>query len=395
LNFRSIKILVLAALLALVPPCGAEARAQETTLQEPVEQESSALEVAARAWTLMDVRTGEYLAGKNAEKQLPMASTTKIMLALIALEEANLDEEVVISQKAASYAVPLYSNVGLFAGDTVSARELLTASLVASGDDAAYALAEHLGDGSVKKFVEKMNRKADELGLEDTRFENPVGFDARDHYSSARDLAKMTLRAFEYPEFREIVATGETAITTQDRTIPLVNTNDLLFTYTIATGVKTGTTPAAGPSLVASAASGNESYISVVLDDEERFADTVTLLEYGFETYDRRDLVVEGERYARADVPYRRGEKVDLVAKNSVPGLVDEDPEVEREVEREVELVDEMPGESRPGDRLGRVVVKVEGERVGETPLVARRGYEEASVGEKVWYTVEGILSKV
>ncbi len=336
----------------------------------------------------MDIRTGEYLAGENSQKQLPMASTTKIMLALLILEDGSLNEEVTISKKAASYAVPLYSNVGLFAGDVVSVRELLMASVISSGDDAAYALAEHLGDGSVEEFVGKMNRRADELGLDDTHFENPVGFDARDHYSSARDLAQMTRRAFEDPEFREIVATAETAITTQDRTIPLVNTNELLFTYELATGVKTGTTPAAGPSLVASAAAEDESYITVVLDDEERFADTISLMEYGFGTYDRRDLVVKGKQYARANVPYRRGNKVDLVAKKDIPGLIAEDPNVERGVE----IFEEMPGTVLPGDPLGRVVVKVDGERVGETRLVARRGYEEASVGEKVWYTVEGIF---
>lgn len=317
-----------------------------------------------------------------------MASTTKIMLALITLEDANLDEEVVISKKAASYAVPLYSNVGLFAGESVSVRELLVASVVSSGDDAAYALAEHLGDGSVGRFVEKMNRRAEELGLEDTRFENPVGFDARSHYSSARDLGRMTRQAFENPEFREIVATGETEITTQDRTIPLVNTNELLFTYELATGVKTGTTPAAGPSLVASGATGNESYITVVLNDEERFADTITLMEYGFEAYDRRNLAVEDKQYTRANVPYRRGKKIGVVAKNDVSVLLEEGSRVEREVS----LVEDFPGTVLPGDRLGRLVVKVDGERVGETPLVARRGYEEASVEEKVWYTVEGIF---
>ncbi|MGB3633852.1 MAG: D-alanyl-D-alanine carboxypeptidase family protein [Rubrobacteraceae bacterium] len=372
MNFRSIKTIVLAASLALVFLYETEARAQETTVQEPVAQEPSSPSVGARAWTLMDIRTGEYLAGKNAEKRLPMASTTKIMLALVTLEDGSLNEEVIISKKAASYAVPLYSNVGLFAGDTVSVRELLMASIISSGDDAAYALAEHLGDGSVNEFVGKMNRRADELGLEDTNFENPVGFDARDHYSSARDLAQMTRGAFENPEFREIVATAETAITTQDRTIPLVSTNDLLFTYELATGVKTGTTPDAGPSLVASGASGNESYITVVLDDEERFSDTITLMEHGFGTYDRRNLAVKGKQYARANVPYRRGEKISVVARNDVPGLVDEDPRVEREVA----LVEEMPGVVRAGDRLGDLLVKVDGERVGE----------------KVWDTVEGIF---
>lgn len=336
----------------------------------------------------MDIRTGEFLAGENSKKPLPMASTTKIMLALLTLEEANLDREVVISEKAASYAVPLYSNVGLFAGDTLSVRELLMASLISSGDDAAQALAEHLGDGDVQEFVGEMNRKARELGLEDTRFENPVGFDARNHHSSARDLAEMTRLALEYPEFREMVSTQETSITTQDREIPLVNTNELLFTYSPTIGVKTGTTPAAGPSLVSAAAFGNESYVAVVLDDEQRFIDSAALLEYGFEAYERRVPVSEGKEYAEVEVPYRRDRTVDLVAENNVPALVGGNPNIEREVT----LREDLPGSARAGTRLGKIVVKVDGERVGESALVARRGYEEASVGEKVWYTVEGIF---
>jgi D-alanyl-D-alanine carboxypeptidase len=336
----------------------------------------------------MDIRSGEFLAGEKEEKQLPMASTTKIMLALVTLEEANLNEEIIISQDAASFAVPLYSNVGLFAGDTLSVRELLKASMISSGDDAAYALAEHLGDGSVERFVEKMNQKAEALGLRNTHFENPVGFDDKKHYSSARDLANMARRAFTYPEFREIVSTPETTISTQDRVIPLANTNDLLFTYEPATGVKTGTTPAAGPSLVASAATGDESYITVVLDDEQRFEDSAVVLDHGFEVYDRRALIVEDEQYSEVDVPYRRGERIDLVAEKSVWRLVDESPDVERKTK----VMEELPASARPGTKLGKVIVSVDGERVGESALVARRGYEEASLRQKLWYTVEGIF---
>lgn len=336
----------------------------------------------------MDIRTGEYLTGGNGDERLPMASTTKIMLALVVLEEANLEEEVVVSQDAASFAVPLYSNVGLFPGDTVSVRELLMASMISSGDDAAYALAEHLGDGSVGRFVEKMNRKAEDLGLKNTQFENPVGFDDREHYSSARDLAKIARRAFRYPEFREIVSTSETTISTQDRAIPLTNTNELLFTYAPSTGVKTGTTPAAGPSLVASAESGDESYITVVLDDEQRFEDAAVMLEHGFAAYDRRALIVENEKYSEVDVPYRRGEKIDLIAAKSVRGLVDENPDVKRRVE----VREELPSSAGPGTRIGKVVVSVDGERLEESALVARQGYEEASLWQKLWYTVEGVL---
>src|SRR5215210_7565579 len=104
-------------------------------------------EVAARAWALTDLRSGEYLAGENSSERLPIASTTKIMSALVVLKKANLDEEVTVSEDAAAYATPAYSNVGLLPGDTLSVRELLMATLISSGDDAAYALAEHVGGG--------------------------------------------------------------------------------------------------------------------------------------------------------------------------------------------------------------------------------------------------------
>ena len=346
--------------------------------------------VAARAWVLTDVRSGEYLAGEDASERLPMASTTKIMTALVALEEADLDEEVTVSKEAAAFATPAYSNVGLFAGDVLSVRELLRATLISSGDDAAYALAEHLGDGSVKDFVAKMNREAQALGLDDTHFENPVGFDAREQYSSARDLAEMARLAMGYPEFREMVATQYATITTQDREIPLTNTNDLLFEYPPATGVKTGTTPGSGPSLVASAAAENESYVSVILDArEDRFAASIRTLEHGFAAYDRVNLVAKGKPYGEAGVPYRRGETVDLVAKENVDGLVDGNSRVGREVR----VFEDLPASAGSGTKLGEVVVRVDGERVGESPLVASKGYEEASLWERVWYTVGGIFA--
>ena len=111
-------------------------------------------------------------------------------------------------------------------------------------------------------------------------------------------------------------------------------------------------------------------------------------LRYGFAAYDRKDLVVEGRRYASVDVPYRRDETVELVAQGSVDGLVDAGPDVEREVD----LGEDLPPSARAGTRLGEVVVKVDGKKVGETSLVAKKGYEEASLGQRVWYTVGGIF---
>jgi len=127
--------------------------------------------VAARAWVLTDAENGEYLAGENAFERLPMGSTDKIMVALVALRmveegEASFDDEVAVSEDAAAFATTLCSNVGLFAGDTLSVRELLAAALIPSGNDAAYALAEHLGDGDVNDFVDEMNQSLFFVGRE-------------------------------------------------------------------------------------------------------------------------------------------------------------------------------------------------------------------------------------
>ncbi len=376
--------LVAALVLFVLPWTAGGAWAQENEAREV-----PALEVSAGAWAMTDLRSGEYLVGEGASTELSMASTTKIMAALVALQ-TDLDEEVTVSEEAAAFAVPAYSNVGLLPGDVLSARELLMATMISSGDDAAYALAEHVGDGSVESFVGMMNERGEEMGLRNTSFENPVGFDARGHHTSAGDLAEMTRVAMEDPAFREMVSTEYATIATPYREIPLTNTNELLFAYQPATGVKTGTTPAAGESLVSSATMGDEEYAFVILDaGEDRFAASRRAFEHAFAAYDRTDLVVEGRSYAGSDVPYRRGEKIDLAAAGGVEGLVDASPKVEREVS----VVKDPPATARPGTELGEVVVRVDGEKVGESPLVARRGYEEASLWERVWYTVEGVFA--
>jgi serine-type D-Ala-D-Ala carboxypeptidase (penicillin-binding protein 5/6) len=378
--------------LAVTVVLGVQAGTGVASAQQTAAREVPEPGVAARAWALEDLRSGEFLAGEKVSKELPIASTTKIMAALVILEEADPGEEVTVSKNAAAYATPAYSNVGLLPGDTLSVKELLIAALISSGDDAAYALAEHVGGGGeagVNRFVEEMNERARVLGLKHTHFENPVGFDSRGQYSSAGDLAEMARLAMRNPEFRETVSTEYATIRTPYREISLTNTNELLFSYGPATGIKTGTTPDAGESLVSSASIGDESYVCVVLDSrEDRFAASVRALRYGFVAYDRKDLVVEGRRYASADVPYRRDKTVDLVAQGSVDGLVDAKPDIEREVE----LVEDLPDSARAGTKLGEVVVKVDGKKVGETDLVAKNGYEKTSLGQRVWYTVGGIF---
>jgi len=352
-------------------------------------------ETGVVSWAIMDADSGEFLVGQEPDEQLPIGSVTKIMSALVVMQEGTgLDDEVPISGEAESYVGGVFSNVGLIAEERVTVRDLLVASLVASGTEAVYALAEYVGDGSVEQFVGMMNEEASRLGLENTNFETPAGLDTADNYSSARDLAILTREVLEEPLLAEIVDTTEATISTQSRQIQITNTNQLLNTYPPATGVKTGTTPEAGANLVASAESNDESFIVIVIgaeDSDQRFLAGESLLEYAFERYERRPLVNQDEVYGEALLPYRPDESVQLAATEEIAGLVDAGSDVERRVTTQ----EELPPSASAGDELGEVEVLVNGRRVGESLLVAQEGYEEASLWQKTRSTVGGLLERV
>ncbi|QIN80361.1 serine hydrolase [Rubrobacter marinus] len=384
-------VLLLALVLLLAPGGRGAGRGAPTVVAPP--------EIEAGAWALVDRETGLLLAGENPDEGLPVASMTKVMSALVALREveageASLDDEVTVSEDAESYVGLVYSNVGLISGETVTLGDLLVATLVPSGTDAVYALAEHLGDGSTEAFVARMNEEAQALGLRETRFESPAGLDTPENFASARDMAEICREALAYPEFAEIVGQATATIGTNNREIEIVNTNQLLSTYEPATGIKTGTSPESGPSLAASAESDGESYIAIVLDAAsedgapgDRFEDAQAILEHGFGRYDREALVARDEPYEELPLPYRRGESVELVATEDVSGPVDAATEVERRV-----TADEPPPSARAGQELGEVEVLIGGQSVGRSPLVARQGYEEASIWQRVRYTVGGLF---
>jgi D-alanyl-D-alanine carboxypeptidase (penicillin-binding protein 5/6) len=386
---KSAAALIALTILLILAAAPHRAAAQETGAPP------GAPKLDAGSWALIDADTGLYLAGKDPDKRVPTASTTKIMLALVVLDEGvDMDEKVTVSEEAAKYAGSVYSNVGLYPYDQVSVKDLLTASLVPSGTDADYALAEYLGDGSVDEFVDKMNDKAKEMGLKNTHFENPAGIDDPKNYSSARDLAKMAREAMKYPEFRKIIAEPEATISTQDRQIQIFNTNLLVvpnsgYDYGPATGVKTGTSPQAGPCLVASAESGDESYIVAILDaagDTQRFDAARTALEYGFGKFENEPLVKQGDDFADLELPYRRDETVKLVAAKNVTALAGPGLTVAREATHE-----EAPPSAHKGQQLGTVKVSVEGHNAGSSPLIAQQGYEAASLWQKTTYWAGGL----
>lgn len=389
LNLIRISVYLLA--LAFAATLAAGGAPDRAGAQQPSGGASGAPEVEAQSWALADADSGRLLAGENTDEQIQMASTAKVMTALVVLEsDANLDDEVVISEGAEEYVGDTYSNIGLISGESVTLRDLLAASLIPSGTDADYAMAEYVGDGSVEQFVQQMNQKAEELGLENTNFTNPTGIDEENNYSSAGDLLKITSAALEYDLFRELVSQTQATIQTsgvEDREIETFTTNELLSSYPPATGVKTGTSSGAGYMLISSAEAQEESYIAAVLGADSsaaRFTASENLLNYAFGTFEQRPLVEEGQVYSEKEIPFR-GRSIELTASDTISGTVEEGVEVERRIRGGA-----LPESASEGDEVGQVEVLVGGESVGTSALLASEGYEEASFWQKTTGRVTG-----
>lgn len=250
---------------------------------------------SAQSVILVDGESGRVLFEQNADEERLIASITKIMTALVALESGrDLDEEVTIKRE---YTLTEGSSMYLKVGEQVSLRALLYGLMLSSGNDAALALAGECA-GSVDDFVEQMNRRAAVLGMEHTHFANPNGLNDEAHYSTARDMALLTREALKNPDFAEIVSTR--SITLGERT--LVNHNKLLKLYEGAIGVKTGYTQLAGRTLVSAAVRNGQTLIAVTLNDPNDWADHAALLDYGFAAFPKTRLCRAGKHAAEMSV---------------------------------------------------------------------------------------------
>jgi len=252
----------------------------------------------SRAGVMLDARSHARLWQWNADASLPMASVTKLMTALVALETLSPDDVVTVPAEA--LAIPAgYARMGLKAGQKVRVLTLLYGALLPSGNDAALALAIAAA-GSEQAFVDKMNARAAEWGLSHTHFVNPHGIDAPEHYASARNLAQLAIRALKNPLIAEIVATP--AITVEG--FNLTNTNHLLTTYPGAYGVKTGTTDNAGQVLIGAARRpGQGDVLTVVLHSSDRFAETAGLMDFYFRHWLWQDMQLRRDVLNRATGP--------------------------------------------------------------------------------------------
>lgn len=334
--------------------------------------------VEARAWALVDARTGETLASHAAARRLPVASTTKLMTAYVALEELPLDRVVRAFPYEAEYGESL---LGLRPGQRIDVRDLLYGLILRSGNDAAYDLARAAAGGE-RRFVRQMNEYAAALGLADTRYANPIGLDQRGNHSSARDLATLTRRLLANPVFARIADSRSAVLRSVRPRRRIESIDELLFMRPWVTGVKTGHTFGARYVLVGSGRRKGVDLIAVAIGaptDEDRFRDGLELLEYGFSLYRRQLSVRTGQALARPSVRYAGGELPLRAARTVAVGVRRGDS-----VHVAVRAPREVEGPIRRGDELGAAAVYVDDRHVATVALRAGRSLPEASTFDVV-----------
>ncbi|HEV2812310.1 MAG TPA: D-alanyl-D-alanine carboxypeptidase family protein [Solirubrobacteraceae bacterium] len=365
---------LLAVVLAAVAPA---AHAQD-----------GAPDVQAPAAVLVEASTGDVVFDRNADDRRAIASTTKLMTALLVLEGIALDD---VLTAPAYDAAPAESIIGLQEGERMTVRDLLRALLLASANDAAVTLAVGLS-GSTDAFVDEMNRRARELGLKDTEYANPIGLDDPDNRSSARDLVTLATILRRKPFFRETVNLPRAVLRSGSRRRAIQNRNSLVRNVPVVDGVKTGRTLQAGYVLVGSASRDGVTVMSAVLGEPSeaaRDADTLDLLRYGLSRYERRTVLKEGQGLRRADLKYR-DDDVSLVAAETVQRVLRRG---ERARTRVTGAPEELDGPLPAGAQVGAIEVRVRGKVVERVPLVTAVAVEEASLTDRVTSVLSTPLS--
>jgi D-alanyl-D-alanine carboxypeptidase len=366
---------LLVALAAVATATGAEPSHRKGAKQH--EHATKGPHVLAKSWALIDGRTGEVLISHAGEERRLVASTTKLMTAYVAMKDLPLSKIV----KAQPYEYEYGESVmGLRAGQKISVEDLLYGLILLSAGDAAHTLAIDSA-GSVKKFVAEMNKYSAALGLTNTHFENPIGLDAKGNYSSALDLATLTMELEKNPAFAKIADAREHTLKSLRPPRKIKTINELLEMAPWVTGVKTGHTWKAGYVLVGSGEKRGIKLISVAIDaptDETRFSDNLELLEWGFRQYHRRKALRKGEELASPSIRYSGGE-LPLVVGHSLKVAMRDG----QKVEVDVDAPGKVSGPIRRGARLGTATVSIDGLRAGSVPLVASRRIPAADPFDK------------
>ena len=335
--------------------------------------------LTADAAVLMDATTGQVFLSKNPDKRRPPASLTKIMTAIVAMENGRMEDVVKISQKSAS--VYIGSVIDLRAGEQLTLENLLKAALVCSANDSTVAIAEHVG-GNGENFLALMNARALSIGAVNTNFANTNGYTLPNHYTTAYDLAIITRYALGNKEFNRFIGTKETTVNWEgrnNRKLEIRNTNRLLREGVPGIdGVKTGSTPRAGDCMIASATRNGKRLIAVVLHSKNRYTDAVKMLDYGFTEVRSFQVCKKGDQVAVVLVNEGVATEVPLVVHSD---LEIDSTEGKMTLLRKKMLLDKsVPAPVSKGQVLGEIVYYLENIEVGRMSLVA-----ENDVQRKAW----------
>ena len=349
--------------------------------------EAAPLELASKSALLMDAATGTILYEKNSHEAMPPASVTKVMTMLLIYEaeedgQFTWQDSVQVSEHAASMGG---SQVFLEPGETQTAAEMTKCIAIASANDAAVAMAEFVA-GSEEAFVERMNKKAQELGMKETHFVNACGLDVDGHETSAYDIALMSRELMtRFPEIREYTTTWQDTIVHKTRKgeseFGLTNTNKLIKWYEGATGLKTGSTGKALYCLSGTAERDGMHLIAVVMaapDFKVRFQETMKLLDYGFANYSTEKGLPTGEKMAEISVTKGMADTVDGIVKEEISFLLKKDGG--KEWETKTEVLPRIDAPVQEGEKLGEVIYLINGEEVGRTELIASENVEKTDL---------------
>ena len=344
----------------------------------------------AKAWIVIDARSGEALAGHAVNRHLPMASTTKMMTAYLAARNLPFREIVTATRYKAD---PAESLMGLEPGQKGSVRDLLYGLMMLSGNDAAVTLAKAVS-GSQRNFVRLMNETAAELGLDDTSYENPVGLDGPRHYTSAADLAKLGRVLMSMPRLRKIAGARVARLTSYRPPLLIETTDSFLRENAWAQGIKTGHTLNSGYTLASDGRRKATELIGAVIGaptEAARNGETVRLLDWGFDQYEKKVPIRIGKPVATIPVRYE-DEDLPVHAKRRVRIGI-------REGERltiVTDTPDEVEGPIVTGEKLGTATVRLNGEPFATVPLFAGASFEKPSVIDKLLHEpllIAGLLA--
>mgnify|MGYP004621304367 FL=1 len=406
LRYKFLLIFLVLVLLITITNCQSISYADNLTdnsISNYTVPSQNNLSLYSEAGILIDSKTGKVLYGKNENVKMFPASTTKILTAIITIENCNLSDKVTASREAIISIPPGYSNAEIQPNDTISVQDLLNVFLIHSANEAGYILAEHIS-GSIENFANLMNEKAKEIGCTNTHFTNPSGIHNENHYSTAYDMSLIAQYCMKNETFRKIVSTPYITFSpSEGKQLKFYNTNDLIintskYYYKYAIGIKTGYTSQAKNCLISASSKDGLELIAVILGaahSEEvsstRYVDTINLFNYGFDNYKSTEILARNSVIKNVEVENATKDTKDLslLAKDTISVLVPKNINIDT-LEPSIEI-NNLSAPISEGAVVGKITYNINGENYS-TDLVAGNSIIRSDIKTLIVQIVLAIL---